>query len=519
MALAWFIVRLLAVTAGFAALHYYLWWRLCRDTTEPGSRWRPTGAVIIGVLALFGLLARFLTPSDAPLAVQAAAGYPGLIWFGLFLYLFGLLVVGEALRFILIRRARRHMTEAEIAADRADGFWHHLRSILIRLRLWPRPATPTTANTSASPSESPDPARAATDTTTANPVEDPKSAPPASDVRPQSPPADAGPTHRPAEAILEHAASEQTPKPDASSTSHATPEAGAAPTAHPSNTSHGTGQSRRRLMSQAIGLSASALAVATVGHGLYEGYRTPPLKPVTVNLARLPRQFDGYRIAVVGDTHFSAIRGRGYCERVVDQINRAQADLIAFVGDLASNEADQVRDATDPLAGLQARDGTFFVAGNAEHYVGADEWYDRVEELGMIGLPNTRVELPGFDLAGVNDLIVEQRHIDTETGPDFEAALGDRDPSRPVILLAHQPNAVDRIADYGVDLQLSGHTHGGQMWPVHYASLIRSGQLTGLELHGDTQVYVTNGAGTNGPPIRVGADADITVMTLRAGSS
>ncbi|MDN3239566.1 metallophosphoesterase [Glycomyces tritici] len=458
MTLAWFIVRLLAVTVGFAALHYYLWWRLCRDTTQPGSRWRPTGAAILAVLALFGLLARFLTPSDAPLAVQAAAGYPGLIWFGLFLYLFGLLVIGEALRFILIRRARRTMTETEIAADRADGFWHHLRSILIRLRLWPRPAPPPPATTT----------------------------PPAADT---------------------------------STTSHTTPPTSESTTTDTDNTAHTTGQSRRRVMSRAIGLSASALAVATVGHGLYEGYRTPPLKPVTVNLARLPRRFDGYRIAVVGDTHFSAIRGRGYCERVVDQINRAQADLIAFVGDLASNEADQVRDATDPLAGLQARDGTFFVAGNAEHYVGADEWYDRVAELGIHGLPNTRVELLGFDLAGVNDLIVEQRHLTDETGPDFEAALGDRDPSRPVILLAHQPNAVDRIADYGVDLQLSGHTHGGQMWPVHYASLIRSGQLTGLEQHGDTQVYVTNGAGTNGPPIRVGADADITVMTLRSTSS
>jgi predicted MPP superfamily phosphohydrolase len=136
----------------------------------------------------------------------------------------------------------------------------------------------------------------------------------------------------------------------------------------------------------------------------------------------------------------------------------------------------------------------------------------------MHGLPNTRVELPGFDLAGVNDLIVVQRGFESETGPDFEAALGDRDPDRPVVFMAHQPNAVDYIDGYGVDLQLSGHTHGGQMWPVHYASLIRSGQLTGLERHGDTQVYVTNGAGTNGPPIRVGADADITVMTLRAGN-
>jgi uncharacterized protein len=462
MAFAWFVARLLAVTAGFAVLHYYLWWRLFRDTTRPGSRWRVAGAVVLGVLALFGLLARFLTPSAASLDVQAAVGYPGLIWFGLFLYLFGLLLVGEVLRFVLIRRARRGMSDAEAAADRADGFWRHLRSLLVRFRLWPR-------------------------------------------VSAEAPEADS----------TQEAA---TAAPDTGNTSRTTAPGRPSTALSGGSTSHGTGPTRRLVMSRAIGLSASALAVATVGHGLYEGYRTPPLKPVTVNLARLDRRFDGYRIAVVGDTHFSAIRGRGYCERVVEQINKADADLIAFVGDLASNEADQVRDATDPLADLISRDGTFFVSGNAEHYVGADEWYDRVAELGMTGLPNTRVELPGFDLAGVNDLVVEERHFKDETGPDFEAALGDRDPARPVILLAHQPNAVDRTVGYGVDLQLSGHTHGGQMWPVHYASLIRSGQLTGLETHGGTQVYVTNGAGTNGPPIRVGADADITVMTLRAGA-
>ncbi|THV23531.1 metallophosphoesterase [Glycomyces paridis] len=428
MSLFWFIIRFLAVTVGFAALHYYLWWRLFRDTTERGSLWRPVGAVVLGVLAGFGLLARFFTPSDAPLAFQSAVGWPGLIWFGLFLYLFGLLIVGEAVRWLLVRRSRRGLSEGEAAVDRADGFYVHLRELAARLRLLPRLKAP--------------------------PVE---------------------------------------PEP--------VPE---------------TVHTRRRLMSRAIGVGAAATAVATVGHGLYEGYRTPPLKPVTVSLAKLDRRFDGYRIAVVGDTHFSAIRGRGYCERVVDQINRADADLIAFVGDLASNEADQVRDATDPLARLRARDGAYFVAGNAEHYVGADEWYDRVAELGMIGLPNTRVELAAFDLAGINDLIVEERGFSGETGPDFEAALGDRDPDRPVVFLAHQPNAIERAVDYGVDLQLSGHTHGGQMWPVHYASLIRSGQLTGLERHGDAQVYVTNGAGTNGPPIRVGADADITVLTLRS---
>lgn len=391
MATFWFAVRLIIVTAGFAAVHGYVWWRLFRDTTERGSRWRPIGAVVLGALAAFGLGARFLTPSQAPMAVQQIVGWPGWIWFGIFTYLVGLLIVAEPVRWWLLRR-RRAEPEAE------------------------------------------------------------------------------GPT-------------------------------------------------RRQVVSRGIGIGAGALTAATAGYGLVEGYRTPRLKDVSVPIAGLGREFDGYRIAVVGDTHLSAIRGRGYCERVVDQINRTQPDLIAFVGDLASGEADHLRRTTDPLSRLEARDGAFFVAGNAEHYVGADQWYERVEELGMVALPNTRVELPAFDLAGVNDLIVDQRGIEGETGPDLEAALGDRDPDRPVVLMAHQPDVIVPALDYGIDLQLSGHTHGGQMWPVHIASSIRSVQLGGLEQWGDARLYVTNGAGTNGPPMRVGANADITVMTLRAGQA
>lgn len=394
----WFAARFLAVTAGFTVLHVYLWRRLFRDTTPTGSRWRLAGAAALAVLAAFCVTARFAVPSSLPLWAQAAIGWPGLVWFGLFLYLFGLLVLTEPLRWWLLRRR---------PAERS-----------------PRAPSP----------DEPEPA---------------------------------GPT-------------------------------------------------RRQVVSRAIGAGAVVAATATAGYGLAEAYRTPRLKPVTVPLERLRREFDGYRIAVVGDTHFSALRGAGFCERVVEQINRAQPDLIAFVGDLASGEADELREATEPLARLDSRDGAYFVAGNAEHYTGAEEWHMRVQELGMTPLPNTHVELPAFDLAGVNDLIVEQRGITAEVGPDFEAALGGRDPARASILMAHQPRAVERALDWGVDLQLSGHTHGGQMWPVHFASRIRDGQVAGIGRYGGTTLYVTNGAGTNGPPMRVGAPSDITVMTLRA---
>ncbi|THV40144.1 metallophosphoesterase [Glycomyces buryatensis] len=458
----WFVVRFLAVTVGFTVLHGYVWWRLFRDTTRPGSRWRPIGAIGLGVLAAFGLAARFFVPSSVPMGTQEFLGWPGWIWFGIFMYLLGFLVVAEPLRWWLLRR-HRNAENAETTL-RAEP---PMASAV--------PAEPPKAGTQFAP-------------------------------EPVAALAGTGPQESGIDPAAEPAAAESKPpprKPDPVTTV-------------PPESNAGSGPTRRRFVSRAIGLGVAVAATATTGYGLIEGYRTPTLKDVAVPISRLDRTFDGYRIAVVGDTHLSAIRGRGYCERVVDQINRTQPDLIAFVGDLASGEADQLRDATEPLARLASRDGAYFVAGNAEHYVGADSWYERVEELGMIPLPNTRVELPGFDLAGVNDLIVEQRHLTDEVGPDLEAALADRDPERASVLMAHQPDFVVRAVDWGVDLQLSGHTHGGQMWPIHILTRMRDLQVSGMGQYGDTRLYVTNGAGTNGPPMRVAAPPDITVMTLRS---
>lgn len=402
----WFVVRLLAVTVVFAVVHSYVWWRLVRDTTRPGSRWRPVGAVALAGLAALGLGARLLVPSSAPMWLQGLIGWPGWLWFGAFMYVVGLLVVAEPVRWWLLR-GRRSATTVD-------------------------PVTPEAPTT-----------------------------------------------------------------PDAPDTPAGTP--------------------RRVVLSRAIGLGVVVATGAVVGYGAVEGYRTPRLKSVSVPLARLGREFDGYRVAVVGDLHLSAIRGRGFCQRVVDQINRTQPDLIAFVGDLANGEPYQLREATEPLAGLRARDGAYFVTGNAEHYTGADDWIARVRELGLKPLPNTRVELAGFDLAGVNDLVVDERDLPGEVGPDLAAALAGRDPARASILMAHQPNLIRQAVDWGVDLQLSGHTHGGQLLPVHVLIRMRNIQLGGLQRYGQTQLYVTNGVGTNGPPLRVGANADITVMTLRSG--
>ncbi|MGW7274268.1 metallophosphoesterase [Streptomyces sp. NPDC054864] len=268
--------------------------------------------------------------------------------------------------------------------------------------------------------------------------------------------------------------------------------------------------SRRLFVSRIVGGTAAAVAVGTVGHGTYGVLRGPRVKRVTVPLAKLPRGAHGFRIAVVSDVHLGPILGRGFTQRVVDTINGTQPDLIAVVGDLVDGSVEDLGPAAAPLAQLRARHGTYFVTGNHEYFSGAEQWVDHVRELGMRPLENARTELPGFDLAGVDDVAGEREGH----GPDFAKALGDRDRSRASVLLAHQPVVIHDAVKHGVDLQLSGHTHGGQLWPGNFIADLANPTLAGLERYGDTQLYVTRGAGAWGPPVRVGAPSDVTVVEL-----
>ncbi|TXS53038.1 metallophosphoesterase [Streptomyces sp. uw30] len=267
---------------------------------------------------------------------------------------------------------------------------------------------------------------------------------------------------------------------------------------------------RRLFVSRVIAGAAAAAAVGTVGYGTYDVLRGPKVKRVTVPLAKLPRAAHGYRIAVVSDIHLGPILGRGFAQKVVDTINATQPDLIAVVGDLVDGSVKDLGPAAAPLAGLRARHGAFFVTGNHEYFSGAEQWVDEVRRLGLRPLENARTELPHFDLAGVNDVAGESEG----QGPDFAKALGDRDKARACVLLAHQPVQIHDAVDHGVDLQLSGHTHGGQLWPGNLVANLANPTLAGLERYGDTQLYVSRGAGAWGPPTRVGAESDITVIEL-----
>lgn len=272
------------------------------------------------------------------------------------------------------------------------------------------------------------------------------------------------------------------------------------------------GPTRRVVLARATAITAGAVATSLVGHGMHTALGSPRLAHVRVPLARLARQADGFRIAVVSDIHLGPILGVRHTERIVEIVNRAAPDAVAIVGDLVDGSVDHLGRAAAPLRHLTSRYGSYFVTGNHEYKSGAEPWIEEIGELGIRVLRNERLELPAFDLSGVNDLTGS----DHGDGPDYEAALSDRDPGRAVVLLAHQPVMVHEAARHGVDLQLSGHTHGGQMAPLGLLASLQQPAIAGLHEIDGTQLYVSRGTGFWGPPVRVGAPPDITIVELQS---
>lgn len=272
---------------------------------------------------------------------------------------------------------------------------------------------------------------------------------------------------------------------------------------------------RRMFLARASAVPAGAASVGLVGVGAATGMGPPALLQVPVRLRRLDPAFGGFRIALVSDIHLGPLAGRAHTERIVDIINGAKPDLVAIVGDLVDGTVAELGSAAAPLRDLVAPEGAFFVTGNHEYFNDdTDAWLTELDRLGVHPLRNENTVIrrggAAFDLAGVTDIAGRRR----DDPPDFDRALDGVDGSRPTILLAHQPVLVSQAAARGVDLQLSGHTHGGQIWPFHYVVRMVQPSLAGLSTVDDTQLYVTRGAGLWGPPVRIGAPPDITVVTL-----
>ncbi len=273
---------------------------------------------------------------------------------------------------------------------------------------------------------------------------------------------------------------------------------------------------RRQFLARVGAATAVTAGGALSVYGAYRAMTPPEVSVIPVRLPGLPKALEGFTIVQLSDVHVGAVIQEKFLDMLVSEANAAKPDLIAITGDLVDGSPTQLGRYVARLRNLSSRHGTYFCSGNHDYYSGWDRWAEAVTGFGFTVLRNSRVSIGdaggSFDLLGVDDW----------GGPwgggeyDLDAATFERDPSRASVLLAHQPKNLEAVAAKNLGLQLSGHTHGGQLFPgTLVASLMWGERNTGLSRQGpNTQLYTSRGCGFVGPPMRVGAPPEIVKLVL-----
>jgi predicted MPP superfamily phosphohydrolase len=277
---------------------------------------------------------------------------------------------------------------------------------------------------------------------------------------------------------------------------------------------------RRLFVARAIAGTAVAATAGAASLAFRSATGPVQVTEVPVKLERLPPALSGLTLAQITDLHVGPTIGEREVRRIVDQTNALRPDVVAVTGDLVDGSVRDLGRAIAHLGRLEARHGVFFVTGNHEYYSGADEWIAELRRLGLRVLRNERVTLGdaggSIDLAGVDDWSAGR--FGGDHGPRLDRALGGRDPDRSLVLLAHQPRGVGEAVRAGVELQISGHTHGGQIFPFNLLVGAVYPYLAGLYRHDEDrragQIFVSRGAGYWGPPLRLGSPPEIAKIVL-----
>ncbi|MEO7077965.1 MAG: metallophosphoesterase [Rhodococcus sp. (in: high G+C Gram-positive bacteria)] len=273
------------------------------------------------------------------------------------------------------------------------------------------------------------------------------------------------------------------------------------------------------LRSRVVAAAVVLVVIGLLMWGHYEAMRVPRVVERSVVVPRLGAGLDGLRVVMITDTHYGPLDRAGWSAKVVDVVNTLEADVLCHLGDLADGSVLRREHQVQPLRGARAALAKVYVTGNHEYFGEAQDWLDHMETLGWTALHNKHlvVERGGARLvvAGVDDRTAAASTLEGH-GADLDRALEGADADLPVFLLAHQPKQIDEAVRRDVEVQVSGHTHGGQIWPFEYLVRLDQPTVHGLSRHGKhTQVYTSRGTGFWGPPFRIFAPSEITVLVLR----
>jgi len=275
--------------------------------------------------------------------------------------------------------------------------------------------------------------------------------------------------------------------------------------------------SKRDFLKKSVSIAMIGLSGTGTGFGFYSSRKGPTVINQDVFLESLPPGFENFTIAQISDLHVGPTIKRPYVEDVFEKIAFQNPDLIVITGDLVDGSVKYLSPELEPFKDMIAPYGTYFVTGNHEYYSGAEPWLDETDKLGMKNLINTNEIISKFGdeiaIAGITDLNAHQINLSHKSDPERALASLPKDITK--IVLAHQPNSIHAVHKVGADLQLSGHTHGGQFWPFTYPVKLASTYLAGYYDHFGTKIYVNRGTGYWGPPLRIGVPAEITMISLK----
>ncbi|AFL69774.1 metallophosphoesterase [Sulfurospirillum barnesii] len=269
--------------------------------------------------------------------------------------------------------------------------------------------------------------------------------------------------------------------------------------------------SRRLFLKMVFDVTMLLLALSYMLKGFFNGMKAPVIKEVEVLIQGLREELS---IVQISDVHIGKVLGKAFMDDIVDKINTLNADIVVITGDLVDMPVHEIGDKLDSLGTIKSRLGVYFVPGNHEYFYGVHDIMAHVESLGVHILPNRSMVIHNtINLVGVMDMIGKRFDF---SPPDAPQAFLHVAPELPTILLAHQPKFIKELKDENVDLMISGHTHGGQIFPFGLLVLLDQPYLSGLYQHSKTtQVFVSNGAGYWGPAVRVMAPSEIVKLILK----